>query len=362
MARNEAGHAQQAWRALLDLLREADETFLDQRRGVFGELDVAEGYRHLTHLSSYAFDFFVESDPARPAFVPIALPTKKVLGDNTDSIYFYTNIRGDLDFRITGRRGDECYLSFIVHGGPDATRHERHRTISNLNMRDIELAPDGTFEILLSKTPKPGNWMKLEDDARCVITREYYFDRARDARASFRIERIGEVGPPAPLSDAEMAARLRDVASFISATLQMVPMRVERFNEYAEPFRFTVEHPSWGTPDNTYARCFYRLAPDEALVIEGEMVPCVYWGMQLWNIYMQSLDYRYHRCSVNNRQAGLGPGDRFRVVVAHQDPGVPNWLDTAGHEIGAVFVRWLCAETTPARPTATVVRLGDLRA
>jgi hypothetical protein len=361
MATNEGGATRQAWRALLDLLRDADETFLDGSRGSFGDLDVAEGYRHLTQLLSYAFDFFVESDPARPAFVPIALPTKKLLCDNTDSIYYYTNIRGDLDYRITGRRGDECYLSYIVHGGPDHPNHHAHRTISNLNMREIEVAPDGTFEITLSREPKPGNWMRLDDDARCVITREYYFDRSRDRRAEFAIERVGTVEPPPPLDDEAMAARLRDVAAFVSATLAMVPMRADRFNEYAEPFRFTVHHPSWGTPDNTYARCFYRLAPDEALVIEGEMVPCVYWGVQLWNIFMQSLDYRYHRCSINNRQAGVEPGDRFRVVVAHEDPGVPNWLDTTGHEIGAVFVRWLCADEAPPRPVAHVVKLEELR-
>jgi len=64
---------------------------------------------------------------------------------------------------------------------------------------------------------------------------------------------------------------------------------------------------------------------------------------------------------VNLRQAGLEPGDPFRVVIAHTDPGVPNWLDTAGHPIGAAFVRWLCADGLPPRPTATVVKVADLR-
>ena len=87
-----------------------------------------------------------------------------------------------------------------------------------------------------------------------------------------------------------------------------------------------------------------------------------YWGIQLWNIFMQSFDYRHHRSSVNLRQAGLVPGDPFRVVIAHTDPGVPNWLDTAGHPIGAAFVRWLCADGLPPRPSAKVVKLADLTA
>jgi hypothetical protein len=357
-------HTQQAWRALLDLLRDADQTWLVGDRAVHSELDVAEGYRHLTNLLSYAFDFFVESDPARPEFVPIALPSKKILGDNTDSIYFYTNIRGDLAYRIVGRRGDDVYLSFIVHGGPTYTEHLGHHTISNLNMQEIVTDEAGNFEIVLSASRPDDavNWMRLDDDARCVITREYYLDREHDARASFRIERVEAASPPEPLTDEDMARRLRDVASFLTTTMSIVPMRAQPVNEYAAPFRFTVDHPSWGTPDNVYARCFYSLEPDEALVIEGTMTPCVYWGIQLWNPFMQSLDYRSHRCSVNQRTARIKSGDSFLVVVAAEDPGVPNWLDTAGHRDGAVFVRWLCAEAQPATPTTRVVRLADLRA
>ena len=167
---------------------------------------------------------------------------------------------------------------------------------------------------------------------------------------------------PPPLTREDIARRFRAVIDFMKVTFTIVPMHVDAFNECAESFRFTFNHPSWGTPDNIYARCFYKLAPDEALVIEGLTVPCAYWGIQLWNIFMQSFDYRHHRSSVNLRQAGLVPGDPFRVVIAHTDPGVPNWLDTAGHPIGAAFVRWLCADGLPPRPSATVVKLADLTA
>jgi len=28
-------------------------------------------------------------------------------------------------------------------------------------------------------------------------------------------------------------------------------------------------------------------------------------------------------------------------VIAHEDPGVPNWLDTGGHREGTIFWRYL---------------------
>src|SRR5581483_2670023 len=81
------------------------------------------------------------------------------------------------------------------------------------------------------------------------------------------------------------------------------------------------------------------------------------WGVQLWNRYMQSLDYRHHRVSLNREQVALEPDGSFRVVVAQRDPGVPNWIETAGHREGLVFCRWLQADTLPEQATATVMRL-----
>jgi hypothetical protein len=119
--------------------------------------------------------------------------------------------------------------------------------------------------------------------------------------------------------------------------------------------------PGWGTPDNVYALGEFRLGPDEALVIEGRSPRCTYWGVQLWNRYMQSLEHRHHRVSLNGAQAALEPDGSFRVVVAHRDPGVPNWLETAGHAGGLVFCRWLQADELPAQPASRVVSLADLR-
>jgi hypothetical protein len=101
-----------------------------------------------------------------------------------------------------------------------------------------------------------------------------------------------------------------------------------------------------------------HLEPDEALVIEGRSPKCVYFGAQLWNRYMQSLDYRYHRVSLNHTEIRFEPDGSFRLVVAHRDPGMPNWLDTAGRREGVVFCRWLQSEALPEQPATRVIRLS----
>jgi hypothetical protein len=47
-------------------------------------------------------------------------------------------------------------------------------------------------------------------------------------------------------------------------------------------------------------------------------------------------------------------------VIARRDPGVPNWLDTAGHARGGLALRWVGAESIP-HTTGRVVPLRDLK-
>jgi hypothetical protein len=47
-------------------------------------------------------------------------------------------------------------------------------------------------------------------------------------------------------------------------------------------------------------------------------------------------------------------------VLAHEDPGVPNWLDAAGHVEGLLQYRWIWTRTNP-QPSCRIVPLADLR-
>jgi hypothetical protein len=43
-----------------------------------------------------------------------------------------------------------------------------------------------------------------------------------------------------------------------------------------------------------------------------------------------------------------------RVIIAHQDPGRPNWLDTVGHRRGVVIIRWVMVSHRPQPVTRAV--------
>ena len=47
------------------------------------------------------------------------------------------------------------------------------------------------------------------------------------------------------------------------------------------------------------------------------------------------------------------------VVIAHEDPGLPNWLDPSGYAEGYVCYRWMLSDTYPA-PVATQIKSAQL--
>jgi len=49
----------------------------------------------------------------------------------------------------------------------------------------------------------------------------------------------------------------------------------------------------------------------------------------------------------------------LRVVIAHEDPGIANWLDTAGHSAGPVILRCVRTKTAPV-PTTRVLKFSDV--
>jgi hypothetical protein len=75
---------------------------------------------------------------------------------------------------------------------------------------------------------------------------------------------------------------------------------------------------------------------------------------------MESLDYRYHQIDVNHHGVRYDADGSVRLVVAREDPGTGNWLDTAGHRRGTMCLRWIRAAER-LQPATRVVKLQNLR-
>jgi len=114
------------------------------------------------------------------------------------------------------------------------------------------------------------------------------------------------------------------------------------------------------TPDNLYMIGTFRLAPDEALVVELVPPDTRYWSVTLENIWHECIDPRRRRSSITNARAVPRHDGTVRIVIAAEDRDVDNWLDTGGRHRGFVIVRWLDNPEAPA-VTTRVLPLTDVR-
>jgi hypothetical protein len=339
-------------------------------------LDVVEGYRYVGQLLSAASEFFFEADPDHPRLASIVTPARKLQGDNPDAIYHYARISGSRAYRIFGRVDKECYTSFTIHGrAPDGAL--AGPLLGDVNDRQFQIDREGTYSLTLSATEQPGNWLRLHPDAYCVIVRSYFqlgTSAQNDMDVSVRIDiaTIEDLDPPPPLSDDVFSDRMREGIAFLRQTTlgqslpstpSAVPFVAQELNSLPVPFSFRDSGlPVPGAADIFYASGRWRLEPDEALVMTGTLPSCPFANVMLWNRHMQTLEYRSRRSSLNQSQIQLEPDGSYRIVIAHKDPGVPNWLDCEGHRSGTIFWRFLLPETDPTRTECEVLPIGDVAA
>ena len=339
-----------ALQEFLDVIKNCDSTFLDQDKNL-DEQGKIDGYQHIFHLLRTSIDFYLFNDPLRPEFMLLVTPNHKVLGDNVDSVYYFTQVQGDQEYIIKGRRYDSCYLSFTIYGGlSDGEICER--VTNNINHTHIEFEEDGSFEIKLTQNPKGKNEFKLDPDSVNLITREYFFDRFNSRESDMTIVNTHDPGPRIPLSDEILAKRIRVMSTFFEQTTWISPLPVEfPMNDFLPPFPFEADQGGWGTVDNIYCFGRFHLEEDEYLKIRFNSPQCCYWGIQTWNYLMQSTDYRHYKVCINKEQAVPNEDGSYTVYISHKQMDVNNWISTAAYREAIIFCRWLLAEKMPDQPT-----------
>jgi hypothetical protein len=350
-----------AWAEFCDRLRAAGEIVLAPG-APDTPLDRAEGFRYLATLAAagirHAFDL---ADVDRPRFLRNPDSASKWGAENADNVYLLAKIRSDRSYRIVGRR-NRAY-TFLIETKEGYMQLGQARNFATLEASELEIGPDGRFEIALSRDRRPGNWLPLHPDATQVLIRQYLWDWENEEPAEFRIFQEESAGLPAePLEPVRVARLLDEAGHWTLSTAQVwadwvaglrrdhVPGRL------AKALRFV-----GGADDIRYGNDAYRLAPDEALVLEFEPPDARYWHVQLVDLWFGTMDYTNRVTSLNGQQLRADADGRVRVVIAHRDPGVPNWLDTAGHLEGLIQYRYIWTKNDP-EPSARIVHEGDVRA
>ena len=346
-------HSREALDEFLEIIRNADQTFLDPDKALDDQGKV-DGYQHLFHLLETAIEFYLHNDPLHPQLMLLADQNRKLLGDNVDAVYYFTQVRGDQEYVIKGQRFDSCYFSISLYGG-DPHGELADRVSLNINHRDIKFEDDGSFLIKLTPNPKGENEFRIDEDSVTLFTREYFFDRPSSRESELEISLVDPIATPVPLTDEQLARRIRTMAMFFQCTTWLAPLPVEfPINEFMDPFEYDAEQGGWGTVDNIYCFARFRLQENEYLKITFQPTEACYWGFQTWNFFMQSTNYRDYPVCLNNGTSEPESDGSYAIYLSHR-PMEKNWISTAGYNEGIVFTRWLLAEEMPNKPQIEVL-------
>jgi len=218
---------------------------------------------------------------------------------------------------------------------------------------------DGTFEIILSKSPKGKNWLKIEEDTGLVIVRQTFLNRENEIPAEMTIENLIGQTAPCSLTPAMVDEGLKTASLFVAGASLLFARWAKGFREHTNQlpqFDPAVSNAAGGDAGIIYYHSHWKLADDESLVIEVKPPECDSWNFQLNNYWMESLDYRYFTICINKATAKYEPDGSVKVVVAHHDPGLPNWINTCGHREGTMCWRWyrLKEGVKPVQPNCRV--------
>ena len=338
------------------------------------EAQRAAGLRYLTRFLAAGLRVCVEADDAdHPVFARMIDNAMSWGLDNPDCNYSWARVRGDARYRIEGTRGSACQLEFQVNTGHFGDGNMPMfsggkggwRTVSHLTGDDLASDADGRFAIALAREEQPGNWLRLDDEASFVLVRQYFDDWEHERPGVFTIVRADASYPPALLSAELLHERFARLFEWLDTgaktwdkvsrmLLSLTPNTILMFDVPKD-----LDRP--GLHGQSYGMGPFACAPDEAVIVEFPVPRCRMWSVALTNFWWETLDFGARQTSLNSHWARVDSDGVFRGVIAHRDPGVPNWLDAEACSRGSLAVRFLFADATP-KTLLRVVPFDGLRA
>jgi len=414
----------EAWDDMIQSLQEARDAIdqPDLMPAPATDRNLAEGYRYLMGFVHSAVERAFHEDPDRPYFRnALSIITRSTI-DNADAIYFYAPIDGRESYLLRGKTGDSRHWrgEEAISGGPKAPHYVIFEASSGdlagdsgslgelrpgmktqtgrMDSSTIAVDADGSFEILLapqrpedytgnfiatlkiSEHPHPiDKSMPPERYANYISGRQLFNDWEHEEAIHFEITQLGAEGSHKEAYTAVIAAEeIKRFGQIVHNQIRFwnafwtIPMGTYGEREGSIPgvafprnafnkINAASGATGGGMSTNLYAGGVFELEDDEALIIENTIrLKPQYVGFQIGNLWGESIEYADQIGSLNGHQMTTDPDGVIRIVLAHKDPGVPNWVDTSGHREGFMTPRWAYSEPPAPEdwPTVTANKIS----
>ncbi|MCE7796367.1 hypothetical protein LWE61_07305 [Sphingobium sufflavum] len=309
------------------------------------------------------------ADPNHPVFIPQISNYITTGQPNADTNYRSAKIAPGGTYRLRGRRGS-MNLVRIAEGGPRPKQVAGQVNLGGIRpVHDLNALPvdaEGRYNVILSPT-KPegykGDWWQLDPSSTMLLVRMVGSEWGKEIEPTLSIERLDIPAPRPRPSAAVLEEKLRSIPVSAGFIAPLLVDRVEklRADGIVNSLRGADMTQLGGLKGQFYYEGAYALKDDEALIVEAPLPErCGYRSLILTNDIYETTDWYNNHSSLNAAQAPADKDGILRIIVSARDPGVPNWLDTAGFATGAIQGRWTDCSSQPV-PTVRKVKVADVR-
>lgn len=324
--------------AFADAVREADQLISNPPFEVSAQ-EMAEGHEYLSGSIRSAIQAAFDYDLDHPVLINATHQYSRQGLDNPDAIYYNAYLTEGASYVVSGRRGTSADLVFQIMDG-NYTPDGSPTSVVAFDDRELDVAPDGTFEWRF------GPELGLKKGASLII-REVFSDWTSEERGTIRIQRLDTAGVPRGPFDPDVLSKKYQVAA------KMLVGRIHTW--FAFPQWFTYKEPvntltaPQSTPGGLTSQFssigHYDLRPvdgrEQAMVVTVPACDAApYQAIQIGSRWYVSTDYEHHQSSLTRHQSQVDPDGMIRYVISESNPGIANWLETTGHPLGVMMLRW----------------------
>jgi hypothetical protein len=279
---------------------------------------------------------------------------------NIDTIYRMAKITPGGSYRICGRSGSVA-IAVLSQALPHHIR--TGSAWPELDLSACATDESGRYAVVASPARPPGHggeWWQLHPETDRLMLRFVSSDWSIERAPTISIERIDMPLRRARPSAASLEARLLDLPARFEAiaTVGLTKPAALRAQGCVNRFK-GIDSPGKMAAQSNF-ETYYEIGDDEALIIEMSIPDSYkYISLLLANELYQTIDWYNNHSSLNNAQYRMDQDGKLRIVVAARDPGIWNWLDTAGHPRGVIKGRWTGCDSQPL-PDVHRVQFDDV--
>ena len=322
-------------------------------------------HRQVMMLLAQAYVQVFGTSVEQPDWVPHTGPLFPWGAPNHDTIYRFAPIDAKGVYRVSGSQGSETLASLMFRKGGANTGQVHGATLGEIDVRALQTGVDKRFVLQISRerpAAHTGLWFPMPPEATGLVARQVTQEPTQ-SDGVWSLERLDRLPDRSALADRDVAARMGLMSQFVSRLNEFLLRLVRKLRDdgYTNSFLADRFQGHGGIAAQMYFQSLFEFAEDEVLILESDIPNKVnYWSVQLLDPFYSAIDFIFHSSAYNGRQVRIDSDGRVRFVIAARDPGVPNWLDSAGWQRGGMFWRWHEASSFP-KPSVLRVKSLDLR-